>query len=88
VITGFHAGIDRCIRDRTWSLILRPAGQPDELYHLPEDPKEQTNVIDTHHAEAARLAGAYGHSFFHQQGRSARLKGLQGEYETASGSVD
>ena len=41
IITGYHVGIDRCVRDETWSYIYRPAGEPDELYNLIEDPREQ-----------------------------------------------
>lgn len=87
VITGYHAGVDRCIRDKQWSLVLRPEGQPDELYYLPDDPKEQKNVIDSHVDEARRLASAYGKYFF-QRGRPMHLKGIQGQYEMSSGSVE
>lgn len=87
IITGYHAGEDRCIRDRCWSLILRPADQPDELYYLPEDPHEQVNRLDEAPDEARRLASAYGRYFF-KRGRSPHLKGVQGQYEVASGAVD
>ena len=46
-ITGYHAGVDRVVRaagvdgdGRNWSLILRPEGEPDELYDLDADPSE------------------------------------------------
>ncbi|HEY3072976.1 MAG TPA: sulfatase, partial [Candidatus Limnocylindrales bacterium] len=84
VITGYHAGLDRCVRDRRWSLILRPAGEPDELYDLVEDPRERRNLIDAHHDEARRLASAYGKYFF-RGGAPRVLKGVQGQYEMASG---
>jgi arylsulfatase A-like enzyme len=52
-ITGYHAGADRVIRwhpgrrptahdaesRHQWSLILRPEGEPDELYDLIADPR-------------------------------------------------
>jgi arylsulfatase A-like enzyme len=87
VITGYHAGIDRCVRDQRLSLILRPPDEPDELYDLVEDPKEQRNLIDSHHDEARRLAAAYGKYFF-RGGRPRVLKGVQGQYEMASGSIE
>lgn len=57
-ITGYHAGVDRVIRrqepgngsngrtSREWSLILRPEGEPDELYDVSADVREQRNLID------------------------------------------
>lgn len=85
VITGYHHGIDRCTRDRTWSYIQRPEGEPDELYNLMEDPHERTNLIDRRPDEAVRLARAFGRSFKRAEGRV--VKGIQGQYELASGSV-
>jgi hypothetical protein len=105
VITGFHEGADRCIRDREWSLILRPDDEPDELYHLPSDPRERENLIDERLDVAERMARAFGSYFFNSprpavikgsqhvllaQGsagqQSRTVKGVQGKYETASGS--
>jgi arylsulfatase A-like enzyme len=63
MITGYHRGIDRCVRDKTWSYILRPYGEPDELYNLIDDPRETNNLIDQHHDEALRLASAFGDQF-------------------------
>jgi len=87
MIVGYHAGIDRCVRDSRWSLILRPQGEPDELYDLVEDPRERRNVIDERSDEAVRLARAFG-SYFAQQGRASAVKGIQGTYEVASGAVE
>jgi arylsulfatase A-like enzyme len=91
-ITGYHAGADRVIRDtldgRRWSLILRPEGEPDELYDLDADPRERKNVIDEHHRVAARLAAAFGPSYFRRQARVTSIKGVQGAYEVASGMVE
>jgi arylsulfatase A-like enzyme len=64
IITGFHEGVDRCIRDQRWSYIVRPEGEKNELYDLVEDPKEQTNLIDTHPEEAKRLASHFGAAYF------------------------
>jgi arylsulfatase A-like enzyme len=86
VIAGYHAGTDRCIRDQEWSYVLRPEGEPDELYHLTEDPRETRNRIDENAEEAVRLAGKFGSLFKRQPSRV--VKGIQGQYELASGSVE
>ena len=80
VISGFHGAADRCIRDETWSLVLRPGEEPDELYNLKDDPKETRNVIDAHPDVASRLASAYGAAYA-VSGRP--MKGLQGSFEVA-----
>ena len=80
VITGFHEGVDRCIRDKVWSYIRRPAGEPDELYNLIEDPRERVNLIDEHPREARRLARQFG-SLYAISGEA--VKGVQGNYEIA-----
>jgi hypothetical protein len=93
-ISGYFAGADRVIRSRElgdgreWSLILRPEGEPDELYDLTADPRETANLIDERHDVAARLAGRFGSSYFRRQARVSTVKGLQGAYEIASGSVE
>lgn len=88
VITGFKEGLDRCVRDESWSYVSRPEGEPDELYNLDEDPREARNLIDHHPQEAVRLASGFG-SYFRKRGAGAKpVKGVQGRYEMASGSVD
>ncbi len=84
-ISGFHSGADRCIRDETWSLVLRPDDVPDELYNLKSDPKERQNVIDDYHGEAVRLAGSFGRIYAVNK-RS--IKGLQGRFEVEHTAVD
>jgi arylsulfatase A-like enzyme len=91
IITGYHEAVDRCVRDRMWSLILRPAGESDELYDLSEDPRERNNLIDQHLEEARRLARAFGSYFrfqFQQLDGPLEVKGIQGKYELASGSIE
>ncbi|MGQ0568315.1 MAG: sulfatase [Armatimonadota bacterium] len=85
VITGYHEGIDRCIRTKTWSYIERPAGEKDELYHLNNDPQEQYNLIESHPDEAARLARQFGRYY---RARRRRAKGIQGKYELASSGLE
>ena len=85
-IVGYHEGADRCIRDRTWSYIARPGEEPDELYHLLDDSRERTSLIDQHPGEATRLAARFG-SYFRQARATGVVKGIQGKYEVASGSV-
>ena len=80
ILSGYYGAPDRCIRDKTWSYILRPEGEPDELYNLEDDPKETANLIDTYPQEAQRLAGMFG-SLYALKG--AAVKGIQGKYEVA-----
>jgi arylsulfatase A-like enzyme len=80
IITGYHAAVDRCVRDETWSYIRRPDNEPDELYHLIDDPREQRNLIDDYPAEAQRLARAFGR-LYALTGQV--VKGAQGRYEIA-----
>ena len=80
IISGYFEAPDRCVRDRVWSYIRRPEGQPDELYNLVDDPQERVNLIDRHPQEAQRLAGMFGSLYrLHR----APVKGVQGRYELA-----
>lgn len=80
IISGYHEAPDRCIRDKVWSYVRRPEGEPDELYNLVDDPKEQANLIDAHPQEAQRLAAKFG-SMYSLKGTP--VKGVQGKYEVA-----
>jgi len=86
IITGYHEGIDRCIRDGQWSYIQRPKDEPDELYDLVKDPQERHNLIDEEPEEAKRLSSLFGNYFRRAEGRW--IKGIQGKYELASGSTE
>lgn len=81
VIAGYHEAADRCIRNREWSYVKRPEGQPDELYNLVEDPKERNNLIDSEIDVALTLSSYYG-LYFHRSENPWVVKGLQGKYET------
>jgi len=85
IITGYFAAPDRCIRDKVWSYIRRPEGQPDELYNLVEDAKETVNLIDEYPKEAQRLASMFGALY---KMRGAPVKGIQGRYEIAHTGVE
>lgn len=87
IITGYHEAPDRCVRDKTWSYVRRPDGEPDELYNLEEDPRERRNLIDEHPDEARRLARACG-SYFSRGVPQREVKGIQGKYELASGGIE
>ncbi len=80
IISGYYGAADRCIRDRVWSYIRRPAEEPDELYNLQDDPGEKTNLIDHYPEQAQRLAGMFG-SLYALKGDA--VKGIQGKYEVA-----
>jgi arylsulfatase A-like enzyme len=85
VIMGFHEGIDRCVRTKTWSFVERPRGEQDELYNLIEDPEERRNLIETHPDEAARLARQFGRYYRPRRRRAGT--GIQGKYELASSGL-
>jgi len=85
IISGYHDGIDRCIRDANWSYIQRPANEPDELYNIKEDPRETKNLIDDNHSEAIRLSSLYGAYF--RRAPMGVIKGLQAQYELSSSSI-
>ena len=84
VISGYFEAPDRCIRDKVWSYIRRPEGEPDELYNLVDDPREMVNLIDDHPEEAQRLASMFG-SLYNVKG--SPVKGIQGKYEVAHTGV-
>jgi len=86
IIVGFHEAQERCVRDKTWSYVHRPEEEPDELYHLLDDPRETKNLIDAHPEEARRLAAHFGPYFF--RGPMREVKGLQGKYELGSAVVE
>lgn len=91
MITGYHEAADRCVRDEVWSYVQRPAGEPDELYNLVEDPQERDNLIDEYTEEARRLKRAFGNYFRFQLQPGVSLtevKGVQGKYEMASGGIE
>jgi len=83
-ISGFHEAPDRCVRDRRWSYIRRPEGEPDELYDLIADPRETVDLIDGHPEEAQRLASYFGSAYALH---GTAVEGLQGKYEIADSAV-
>jgi arylsulfatase A-like enzyme len=85
-ISGYHEGIERCIRDGEWSYVQRPPDEADELFHLRDDPKEINNLIDMHPDEAVRLSAQFG-SYWRRQ-PAPFVKGIQEKYEVASGAVE
>ena len=79
-ITGFFSGEDRCIRNEQYSYVVRPAGEPDELYDLQADPRERSNVIDQNKDVAEALLTQFGSIYF---SRLAKPRGVQGSFEVA-----
>ncbi len=84
-VSGFHAAVDRAVRDGRWSYVRRPGDEPDELYDLRADPRERTNRIDEAPAVAQGLLARVAPQFLRQRVRA--VKGLMGRYELGSGSV-
>ncbi len=95
IITGYHEGIDRVIRNDRWSLILRPEGQDDELYDLVADPAERNNLREGNDELAADLTGNFGQIYLQVGtrgvlGRRHGLEtkghnlGIQGMYEMST----
>ncbi len=86
IIAGYHEGFERCIRDKNWSYVIRPKGELDELYNIENDWRETKNVIEKYQQEALRLAEMFNNYFYQPLKEVGR--GLQGEYEMASGEID
>jgi arylsulfatase A-like enzyme len=96
VLVGYHEGVDRCIRNKRWSLIVRPTDEMDELYDLENDPQERNNLIAHRGDVVADLRDRYGAIYF-QMGRPGEARnhgqvsegenvlGVQGAYEMSSG---
>ena len=72
MITGYHEELDRVIRNDRYSLILRPAGEPDELYDLAADPREEKNLRDGNDELAADLMANFGRMYFDHLRRPAQ----------------
>jgi len=87
IIAGYYAAVDRCVRDKTWSYVRRPEGEPDELYNLIDDPRERSNLIDRYPEQAQRLARAFG-SVYQSGAAQVEVKGIQGKYELASSGIE
>ena len=86
IIAGSYAAVDRCVRDKTWSDVRRPGGEPDELYNLLDAPRERTNLIDQRPGQAQRLARALG-SVYQSGAAQVEVKSIQGKYELASSGI-
>jgi arylsulfatase A-like enzyme len=85
VISGYHEGLDRVVRDAGHSLILRPEGEPDELYDLVADPRERMNLIDERKDVALEMAARFARPFFKK--RLPQIHGVQGKYEIMAGTT-
>jgi len=63
IITGYHESYHRCIRDKEWSLIVRPDAKGNELYNIEEDPKEKINLIHEYPEKAREFLSHLGRCF-------------------------
>ncbi|MCD6416700.1 MAG: sulfatase [Planctomycetes bacterium] len=83
-ISGYHVGVERAIRDKRYGLVIRPEGEPDELYDLIEDPRERINIIEEKPEVADRLSAMFPRAYLPQPHRS---RGAQGDSEVADTPV-
>ncbi len=67
IVSGYFPSSHRCIRDKRWSYILRPEGEPDELYDLINDPREISNLIDEKPDVVKDLVSKIGTRFFREE---------------------
>ena len=79
-ITGYCRSADRAVRDRQYSFVLRPEGEPDELYDLAADPRECSNIIGEKPEVADELAARFPSIYYPEPPRS---HGVQGDSEVA-----
>jgi len=92
ILTGYHESYHRCIRDKEWSLIVRPNPDENELYNLKDDPREKNNLIDKYPEKAKELLSYLG-SYFTLKAKeqditlSQKTKMLQLQYELSHTSV-
>jgi len=86
VISGYKNGFYRCIRNKEWSFVYTPENEVDLLFNLKNDPKERENQIDKFPEVAKELLSKFGSTFFDKKGKT--IKGIQGEYELASSSIE
>lgn len=77
-IIGYHESPNRCLRDETWSLIVRAQAEDNELYNLQQDPKEQNNVVGEHPDEADRLLRQLPRTFIKA---APQIEWIQARYE-------
>ncbi len=92
IITGYHESYHRCIRDKDWSLIVRPEGKENELYNLKNDPKEKNNLIKEYPEKEKELLSYLGKYFTvktreQEISLSRKTKMLQLQYELSHTSV-
>jgi arylsulfatase A-like enzyme len=78
-ISGFWGPHDRCVRNKRWSLLLRPGEEADELYDLEQDALEQKNVLGGNLEIAQALLESFG-AIYYPAGTASR--GVQGHFET------
>lgn len=64
IICGYHEAFDRVIRNDRWSLVLRPAGEDDELYDLQADPGERNNLRAGNDELAREMLAGFGRMYF------------------------
>ena len=79
IIVGNHDSEYRCVRDKEWSLVVKPKGEEFELFNLYEDPRERNNIAAEHPEIVARLHGMFG-PIYYVEGRT-REAGRHGRFQ-------
>lgn len=79
IIIGNHDSEYRCVRDKRWSLIVKPGQQEFELYDLEQDPRELNDLTDKHPEVVSRLHGMFG-PIYYMAGRSREF-GKHGRFQ-------
>jgi arylsulfatase A-like enzyme len=84
-ISGYYKVAHRAVRNQRYSYIVRPGGEPDELYDLLEDPREQRNIIGKKPGMAGALAALFPKVYYPAPPKS---HGVQGDSEVQHTPVD
>lgn len=86
IISGYYGGEERCVRNEQWSYVQTTDEEPDMLFNLENDRKETNNVIDKYPEVSKELFFQFGNSF--RKKAKKIIKGIQGEYEMGSASIE
>ncbi len=84
-ISGYFRQPYRAVRSKQYSYVVQPPDQPDELYDLVADPREQNNILAEKPEVAGVLAAQFGRAYFPSPPKS---RGVQGDAEVRHTPVE